>query len=187
MTRDGQPAQWKVEAGYMEVVPGTGTIKTIEEFGDCQLHIEWASPIKVTGDGQKRGNSGVFLMGRYEIQVLDSYQNPTYADGYAGSIYGEFPPLVNASRKPGEWQSFDILWTAPRFDGEKLVSPAYVTIIHNGVVIHNHTALTGPTTHRKIKEYEAHPPQGPILLQDHNDLVRFRNIWCRPINGYDGN
>jgi hypothetical protein len=182
---DGGEAAWKVEDGYMEVVPGTGKIRTRAEFGDCQLHVEWASPSEVKGDGQGRGNSGVFMMGRYEIQILDCYNNPAYADGSTAAIYGEFPPLVNACRKPGEWQSLDIVWIAPKFDGEQLVSPARVTIFLNGIVVHHDTALIGPTSHRKLKEYEAHPPEGPLALQDHKDLVRFRNIWYRPLKGYD--
>jgi len=121
------------------------------------------------------------MMGRYEIQVLDCFQNPTYADGTTAALYGEYPPLVNASRKPGEWQTYDIVWIAPRFDGEKLVSPAYATIFHNGVLVHHHRELTGPTTHRKVLAYAAHPTTGPLRLQDHSNPVRFRNIWYRPL------
>lgn len=178
-------AAWKVENGYMEVVPGTGNIRTRHEFGDCQLHLEFASPEVVKGDGQGRGNSGVFMMGRYEIQVLDCYDNPTYSDGTTGAIYGEFPPLVNACRAPGEWQTYDIIWVAPRFEGDTFVSPARVTVIHNGIVLHHDTELTGPTTHRAVEEYKAHPESGPLMLQDHGDLVRFRNIWYRPLLRYD--
>lgn len=185
LDREGKPAAWKVENGYMEVVPKTGNIRTKTEFGDCQLHVEWAEPSVVKGEGQGRGNSGVFLMGRYEIQVLDCYENPTYADGTTAAIYGEFPPLVNACRKPGEWQTYDIIWLAPRFDGEKLVRPAYVTVFQNGVCVHHCVELTGPTTHRTVLQYTAHPPVGPLMLQDHGDLVRFRNIWYRPLKGYD--
>ncbi|HLK61088.1 MAG TPA: DUF1080 domain-containing protein [Chthonomonadaceae bacterium] len=177
-------AQWKVENGYMEVVPGTGDIGTREAFGDIQLHIEWAAPEFVKGDSQGRGNSGVFLMDRYEIQVLDCYDNPTYADGTTAAIYGQYPPLVNACRKPGEWQTYDIFWVAPRFEGDTLVSPAYVTVVQNGLVVHHHKALRGPTGHRNIPEYAPHG-DGPIRLQDHGDLVRFRNIWVRPLKGYD--
>lgn len=179
--RDGSPAQWKVENGYMEVAPRTGDIHTREEFGDCQLHLEWAAPAQVAGDSQGRGNSGVFLMGRYEIQVLDCYDNPTYADGTTAALYGEHPPLVNACRRPGEWQVYDIIWNGPRFEGEKLVRPAYVTMFFNGVLVHNHAEATGPTTHRKVLEYTAHPPTGPLNLQDHGNPVRFRNIWYRPL------
>lgn len=182
--RDGE-AKWKVENGYMEVVPGTGNIETKEHFGDCQLHIEWASPVEVKGESQGRGNSGVFLMGRYEIQVLDCYENRTYADGATAGIYGQWPPLVNACRKPGQWQSYDIVWIAPRFDGDELVSPAYVTVFHNGVVVHHYRSLHGPTGHRNVLPYTPHPPVGPLSLQDHGDLVRYRNIWYRLLTGYD--
>jgi len=178
---EGQPAPWKVENGYMEVVPRSGDIRSREEFGDCQLHLEWAAPAEVAGNSQGRGNSGVFLMGRYEIQVLDCYDNPTYADGTTAAVYGQYPPLVNACRRPGEWQTYDIVWTAPRFDGDRLVSPACVTIFHNGVLVHNHRQVNGPTTHRRVMEYEAHPPTGPLRLQDHGNPVRFRNIWYRPL------
>jgi hypothetical protein len=177
----GGAAGWKVENGYMEVVPKSGDIRTEQEFGDCQLHVEWAAPSEVKGDSQGRGNSGVFMMSRYEIQVLDCYNNPTYADGTAAAIYGEFPPLVNACRKPGEWQVYDIIWTAPRFNGEQLATPAYLTMLFNGVLVHNHRALIGPTSHRKVVPWEAHPPVGPLRLQDHGNPMRFRNIWYRPL------
>lgn len=182
--RDGA-AQWKIEGGYMEVVPGTGGIESKEHFGDCQLHIEWAAPAVVKGESQGRGNSGVFLMGRYEIQVLDCYDNPTYADGTAGAIYGEYPPLVNACRKPGEWQIYDIVWKGPRFGGEELIRPASVTVFLNGVLLHLDQELIGPTGHRDVYEYTPHPETGPLALQDHRDAVRFRNIWYRPLTGYD--
>ncbi len=185
LNKEDGPAGWKVENGYMEVVPGTGYIHTKEELGDCQLHLELASPEVVKGDGQGRGNSGVFMMRKYEIQVLDCYQNPTYADGTSAAIYGEYPPLVNPSRAPGKWQTYDIIWIAPRFDGEKLISPARVTVLFNGVVVHHDVALTGPTTHRAVLEYTAHPEKGALELQDHSDLVRFRNIWYRPLKNYD--
>lgn len=184
-SRDRGEARWKVENGYMEVVAGTGDIETKEHFGDCQLHLEWCAPTMVRGEGQGRGNSGVFLMGLYEIQVLDCYQNPTYPDGTTAAIYGQYPPLVNACRKPGEWQTYDIIWEAPRFEGDRLVRPAYVTVLHNGIVVHNHTPLFGPTTHRQILPYRPHPPVGPLRLQDHGDPVRFRNIWYRVLKGYD--
>src|SRR5262249_28148865 len=135
--------KWKVENGCMEVVPGTGGITTKEKFGDIQLHVEWATPAEIKGESQMRGNSGIMLMSRYEVQVLDSYNNLTYADGQAASIYGQKPPLVNASRKPGEWQTYDIVFEAPKFDGEKLVKPAYVTVFQNGVVMHNRQEITG--------------------------------------------
>jgi hypothetical protein len=184
--RDGGPIQWKIAGGAMEVVPRTGSIETRESFGDCHLHIEWAAPAEVKGHSQGRGNSGVFLMGKYEIQVLDSYDNVTYADGHTGAIYGQYAPLVNAARAPGMWQSYDILFIAPRFEGDKLVSPAYATVLHNGVVIHYHQAIQGPTGHKIVASYdEPHAPTGPISLQDHGDLVRYRNIWVRPIGAID--
>jgi len=176
--RDGE-AKWKVKNGFMEV-NRTGNIQTKEHFGDCQLHVEWATPAEVKGDSQGRGNSGVFLMGKYEIQVLDGYDNPTYADGITAAIYGQYPPLVNACRKPGEWQTYDIFFVAPRFDGQELVSPAYATIIHNGVLVQHHQEIMGPTGHRRVASYDVpHPPKGPVILQDHGDQVRYRNIWIR--------
>ncbi len=184
--RNNGAAEWKVENGYVEVVGGKGDITSRDEFGDMQLHVEFMTPAEVKGNGQGRGNSGVFLMNRYEIQVLDCYENPTYPDGTVGSVYGQFPPLVNAARKPGEWQTYDIFWTAPRFKEDGSVeTPAYVTVVLNGVVVQNHTPLMGGTTHRALPEYKAHPPAGPIRLQDHGNPVRFRNIWARPIRGHD--
>jgi hypothetical protein len=182
---NGGAATWKVENDYIEVVPNSGSIRTRAWFGHCQLHLEWAAPAEVKGESQERGNSGVLLMGLYEIQVLDSYENPTYPDGTAAAIYGQYPPLVNACRKPGQWQCYDIIWTAPRFDGDQLLSPAYVTVFYNGVVVHNHTALLGPTQHRRIAVYRPHPPTGPLQLQDHGACVRYRNIWYRPLKNYD--
>lgn len=180
-TGRGGRAQWKVEDGFMEV-NGTGDIQSREQFGDCQLHIEWATPETVSGTSQERGNSGVFLMGRYEIQVLDSFDNPSYADGQAAAVYGQSPPLVNASRGPGEWQSYDIIFTAPRFgrDGE-LVEPAYVTVVHNGVLVQNHVKILGPTQHRRAPVYTKHDATGPLQLQDHGNPVRYRNIWVRKL------
>ena len=171
-------AKWKVENGYFEVVPHQGNAKTKESFGDMQLHLEWASPSEVKGKSQGRGNSGVLLMGKYEVQVLDSYDNPTYADGQAASIYGRYPPLVNASCKPGEWQRYDIIFESPKFDGEKLVKPAYVTVIQNGVVVQNHEKILGTTPHAQVGTYTAHGDL-PLELQDHNNPVRYRNVWVR--------
>lgn len=182
--RDGA-AQWKLENGYMEVAPGTGNIHTSKEFGSVQLHLEFMSPTEVKGESQGRGNSGVFLMGRYEVQVLDCYDNPTYADGTTGAVYGQYPPLVNACRKPGEWQTYDIVFEAPEFDGDTLVKPAYVTVFLNGLVLHNRVELMGGTRHREVASYATHPATGPLELQDHGDLVRFRNIWVRELKGYD--
>ena len=182
---NGGDAPWQMADGYMEVVPRTGDIVSTARFGDVQYHLEFACPSEVKGESQGRGNSGVFLMSLYEIQVLDGYDNPTYADGTTAAVYGEYPPLVNACRPPGEWQTYDIFWTAPRFNGPELVSPAYLTLIHNGVLVHHHVEVLGPTGHRGVYRYEAHPPTGPLRLQDHGDLVRYRNIWARPVKGYD--
>ncbi len=179
------PPQWKVENGYIEVVPGTGDLVTKENFGDVQLHIEWATPAEIRSNSQGRGNSGVLFMGRYEIQVLDSYNNITYADGQAAAIYGQYPPLVNASRKPGQWQTYDIVFEAPVFDGERVVKPAYVTVFHNGVLVHHRQAFLGPMRHRTLTRYEPHEPEGPLMLQSHGNPVRYRNIWIRRLQGYD--
>jgi hypothetical protein len=176
------PAKWKVENGYMEVVPHAGDLISKEKFGDAQLHIEWAAPAQVKGDSQGRGNSGVFLQSRYEVQVLDSFDNPTYADGQAGAIYGQWPPLVNASRKPGEWQTYDIVFEAPRFEGEKLVKPAFITVFHNGILVHNHREAMGPTMHRELAKYVPQPAEDSLKLQDHGNPVRYRNIWIRRIS-----
>tara|TARA_B100001250_G_scaffold72458_1_gene58814 strand:- start:3711 stop:4478 length:768 start_codon:yes stop_codon:yes gene_type:complete len=178
-------ANWNVIDNYMEVSPGTGDIQSNIHFGDVQYHLEFACPAEIKGESQGRGNSGVFIMGLYEIQVLDGFENPTYADGITAAVYGEHPPLVNACREPGAWQSYDILWNAPRFDGIDLVKPAIVTVIHNGIVVHNNLEIIGPTGHRDVYPYKAHPTKGPLRLQDHGDLVRFRNIWARPIGSYD--
>jgi 3-keto-disaccharide hydrolase len=180
-----EPAGWKIGDGYFEVVPRAGDIATREKFGDVQLHLEWAAPTQVRGDSQSRGNSGVFLQGRYEVQVLDSYQNPTYADGQAGAIYGQWPPLMNAARKPGEWQSYDIVFEAPRFEGARLMKPAYLTVFLNGVLLHNRQEVAGPTVHRALAGYVPQPPEDALMLQNHGDAVRYRNIWIRRIGGYD--
>ena len=181
----GQP-EWTVENGYMQVTPRTGDIVTKSQFGDCQLHLEWAAPAEVKGESQGRGNSGVFLMGLYEVQVLDGYDNQTYADGITGAIYAQFPPRVNACRQPGEWQTYDIVFEAPKYDGNNLVSPAYLTVFLNGILLHNRQPAHGPTGHRNLSSYDnAHGPAGPLKLQDHGDLVRFRNIWMRQVKVYD--
>src|SRR6266700_564771 len=177
---NGKPAKWKVENGHMEVVAKTGNISTRDSFGDCQLHVEFAEPTPASGESQERGNSGVFLMGLYEIQVLDSYENKTYADGQASAVYGQYPPLVNASRPPGQWQSYDIIFHGPRFDKEgKLVRAARVTVLHNGVLVQDNVEPTGPTEHGQRPPYKAHAEKLPLGLQDHGNPVRFRNIWIR--------
>ena len=174
-------AKWHVKEGFAEV-NGSGSIRTREAFGDCQLHIEWATPATVESSSQGRGNSGVFFLGRYEIQVLDSFENRTYADGQAGSLYGQFPPLVNASRGPGLWQSYDIVFRAPRFEGEKLLQPARATVFHNGVLVQDAQEYLGPSAHRTLPSYSpTHPSTGPIELQDHGNPVRYRNIWLRKL------
>jgi len=173
---------WEVKDGIATVVKGTGEIKTKQEFGDIQLHIEWRSPVAAEGDGQNRGNSGIFLQGLYELQVLDSYENITYPNGQAGSIYKQHVPLVNASRKPGEWQVYDVVYSAPRF-GEKsgrIISPAFITVFHNGVLIQNHVAITGGTQYKGMAAYKAHG-KGPLTLQDHGTPVSYRNIWVREL------
>jgi len=176
------PARWKVAGGYAEVVARSGSIETKQALGDVQLHIEWRAPKPAKGESQERGNSGVFLMGRYELQVLDSYQNVTYPDGQAGAIYGQFPPLVNASRPPGEWQTYDVVFHRPRFDAAGAVtSPARFTVLHNGVLVQDNVELSGPTANKSRPPYEKHADALPLMLQDHGDPVRFRNIWVRKL------
>lgn len=175
-----RPARWKIEDGTM-VVNGTGSIYTRQAFGDCQLHVEWATPAQVEGEGQGRGNSGIFLMDHYEVQVLDSHQNPTYYHGQAGAIYQQSPPLVNASRPPGEWQSFDIIFRAPRRSAEgQVIKPATITVLHNGILVQDHFEILGNTRDRKPR-YESHPDKVPLSLQDHGNPVRYRNIWIREL------
>lgn len=178
---NGEEPQWLIENGYMEVVPRTGSIFSKEEFGDIQLFVEWATPDEIEGDGQGRGNSGVFFMNRYEIQVLDSYDNLTYPDGQAASVYAQYPPLVNASRAPGEWQSFNMIFRGPQFDPNgNLREPARVTVFHNNVLVHDNIPLIGSTGQSR-SPYQMHEDKGPIRLQDHRDKVRFRNIWVREL------
>jgi hypothetical protein len=180
--KDGSAAKWKVENGYAEVVPKTGYIFTRDAFGDCQLHVEFAEPVPPKGESQERGNSGVFLMGLYEIQVLDSYENKTYADGQASAVYGQYPPQVNASRPSAQWQSYDIVFHGPRFDSSgKLLRPARVTVLHNGVLVQDNVELTGPTAHMARPPYKAHADRLPLGLQDHGEPVRFRNLWIREL------
>lgn len=177
---DGSPASWSMSGGVLET--GKGMLQTKAEFTDIQLHVEFATPAKVAGNSQERGNSGVFLAGVFEIQVLDSFDNVTYADGQAAAMYGQFPPLVNASHKPGEWQSYDIAFSAPKFEGAKLVAPAVVTVLHNGVLVHNARPFWGPTAHKRIGEYTPSTARGPVRLQDHGNPVRYRNIWLRDLS-----
>ncbi len=188
-TKDGETPDWTVIDGTLQVplpsTPKGGDIYTRDEFGDCQLHIEWATPDPPQGDIMNRGNSGVFFFGVYELQVFDSFQGGIYADGQAAAIYGQYPPLVNSSRGPGEWQTFDVLFTAPRFKEGVLLTPAYMTAFHNGVAVHNHVALMGATGHRILPKYAVHGPRGPLMLQAHGNPVRFRNIWIRPLKDYD--
>jgi hypothetical protein len=180
--KGGVPA-WKIEDGIMTIVKGSGGLVTKRVFADCQLHVEWRSPEKVEGEGQNRGNSGVYLQSRYEVQVLDSYNNTTYNNGQAGSIYKQYIPLVNASLKPGQWQSYDIIFTAPRFNLDStLKSPAYVSVIHNGIVIQNHVEIKGATTYIGQPKYEKHMFKCPLLLQEHGCSVSYRNIWIRELN-----
>jgi hypothetical protein len=180
--QDGSAAKWKLGPGYFEVVPGAGDLYTREALGDCQLHLEFAVPAPPQGEDQTRGNSGVFLHGRYEVQVLDSYQSETYPDGQAGAIYGQFPPLVNASRAPGRWQTYDIIVPGPRFDSAgHLRRPARMTVLFNGVLVQDDAELTGPTAHHQRPPYQPEPERVPLSLQDHGNAVRYRNVWFREL------
>ncbi len=180
-----EPLKWVFKDGAMEPTKKAGYIRTKEEFGSCQLHVEFATPSKVSGSGQGRGNSGVFLQGQYEVQVLDSYENKTYPDGQCGALYGRAVPLVNACRKPGQWQSYDIIYHRPLFDDNgKVTRKAVFTVFHNGVLIHDNVALEGGTGWQgphAISAYSAHPDKGPIMFQDHGNPVPFRNVWIRPL------
>ena len=181
-TPGGDPAPWTVREGYFEVAPGTGGIRTKQGFGDVQLHLEWSAPDPPQGEDQDRGNSGVFLMDQYEVQILDSYESRTYADGQAAAVYGQYPPLANAMRPPGAWNTYDIIFHRPRFgENGEVLQPAYVTVLHNGVLVQDHEELTGPSVHRSRPDYQAHPDRLPIGLQDHDHPVRFRNIWVREL------
>ncbi|MFW5753612.1 MAG: 3-keto-disaccharide hydrolase [Marinilabiliaceae bacterium] len=181
-TPEGAVPEWTLEDGAMTVKPGAGVIQTKQGFGDMQLHVEWRSPEEIDGDGQGRGNSGVFLMGRYEIQVLDCYNNSTYPNGQTASVYKQHIPLANACRKPGEWQTYDIIFTAPRFNEEgRVTHSARVTVLHNGVLVQNNVEIWGTTQFVGLPQYKEHDMKEPILLQDHSDLVSFRNIWVREL------
>lgn len=178
---DGSDAKWDVKDGAFTVVKGTGEIRSRQEFGDVQLHIEWCTPAHVEGEGQGRGNSGIYLQGRYELQVLDSYENQTYSNGQAGSIYKQHIPLVNACRKPGEWQTFDVIFTAPRFnENGRVVTPAYITVLQNGIVIQNNVQIAGTTQNQGLPVYQAHG-KASLVLQDHGNPVSYRNIWIREL------
>ena len=179
--KDGSPAKWLVKDGVMEVVPKTGEIRTKEQFGDCQLHVEWAEPKDIQGTSQGRGNSGIFLMGICEIQVLDSYHNITYADGHAAAIYGVSPPMVNALRPPGEFQTYDIVFRRPIYKDGQLADPGYVTVFVNGVLAQDHAELEGHTGHMARSHRAPFPAKGPLVLQDHGNPIRFRSIWYRPL------
>ena len=175
---------WQVKDGILIASPKNLLSK--ESFGDCQLHIEWRVPVSQKVKGQKGSNSGIFLMGRYEVQVLESFSNKTYPDGQAGAMYGQYPPLVNASSPQGEWQSYDIMFRGPRYEGEKCVEPAKLTLIHNGVLLHLNQPYDGPTTHKNLALYPAkHRDKGPLRLQWHSDPIEYRNIWIREIGEYD--
>jgi hypothetical protein len=181
ITADGKKPGWIVEDGIMTVQPKTGDVFSKQEFGDIQLHIEWRTPSVVKGEGQGRGNSGVFLMNEFEVQVLDSYGNETYVNGQAGAIYKQSPPLVNACRPPGEWQSYDIIFMAPVFTEKGVLKvPATITVIQNGVLIQNHFEIRGDTPHNRFPKYSG-AVKGPIRLQDHSNPTSFRNIWVREL------
>lgn len=180
--KNGDEAKWTVADNAITVKAGTGDIQTKQKFGDCQLHIEWRSPAEVKGEGQGRGNSGIFLMGRYELQVLDSYESKTYANGQAASIYKQHIPLVNACKAPGEWQVYDIIFTAPRFgENGRVIEPARITVLHNGVLVQNNATIWGGTQYIGSPYYEKHDAKEPLALQDHSNPVSYRNIWIREL------
>lgn len=179
---NGTEAKWKINGDGSMTVNGTGSISTKQEFGDCQLHVEWASPTEIKGEGQGRGNSGVYIQGRYEVQVLDSYTNKTYFHGQAGGLYKQYAPLVNASKPPGEWQTYDIIFHAPRFnESGKVEKPATITVLHNGVLIQDHVEMLGTSSHTGYPKYEKHPLKQSLSLQDHHNPVKYRNIWIREL------
>ena len=178
-------AKWTVKDGYFEVAPNTGDLVTRDKFGDIQLHVEWSEPPDQKGISQAHGNSGILIMHRYEIQVLGAHKNPTYADGQAGAIYGQWPPLANPARPDGEWQAYDIVFEAPHFEGSKLTRPAYVTVFMNNVLMHNRKEIMGGMVYRQVATYSPHGPEEPLALQDHHNPVRYRNIWVRRLRHYD--
>jgi hypothetical protein len=174
-------AKWTVADGAVTIRPGEGDIETVQQFDDYQLHIEFRTPAEVKGNGQGRGNSGIFMQGMYELQVLDSYNNRTYSNGQAGAIYKQTMPLVNASRKPGEWQSYDVIYTSPKFNKDSMIiRPAYITVLHNGVLVQNNTPIYGTTPYIGKPQYEVHG-KGSLRLQDHDNPTSFRNIWLREL------
>ncbi|TDN85930.1 uncharacterized protein DUF1080 [Salegentibacter sp. 24] len=180
--RNGAQPTWTIEGNILTINPGTGGIKTKENFGDMQLHLEWRAPIEIKGEGQGRGNSGVIIMENYEVQILDSYENETYTNGQAASIYKQSPPLVNATKAPGKWNTYDIIFTAPKFNEDgMLLKPAKLTVLHNGVVVQNNFELRGPTEYTRIPNYSKHAEKLPIHIQDHGNPVSFRNIWVREL------
>ena len=184
---DGSPTEWVVRDGNMEAVPGAGYIQSKQRFGDVQLHVEWAAPVPARGSGQGRGNSGVFLMGLYEVQVLDSYENETYADGQAAAVYGQYPPLLNVTRPPGEWQSYDIVFRRPRFGkAGQLLKPARITVIHNGILVQDNVEPWGPTAWLQFQSYKQHADRLPLQFQDHGNPVLFRNVWVRDLEPEQG-
>ncbi len=181
--KNGSAATWNIENNILTVNPGTGGIKTTKDFGDIQIHLEWRAPSEIEGKGQGRGNSGVYIMNKYEVQILDSYENETYTNGQAASIYKQSPPLVNATKPPGEWNIYDIIFTAPRFNKEgMLLSPARIIVFHNGILVQDNFKLKGPTKYIGIPNYTPHEEKLPLHLQDHGDLVSFRNIWVRELD-----
>jgi hypothetical protein len=179
--KNGEPTKWLVKDGAFQCVPGSGYVRTKDEWADCQLHIEWSAPSEVKGDSQGRGNSGIFLMGQVEVQVLDNYNNPTYADGFAGSVYGVNPPMANPLRKPGEWQVYDIVFRRPLFKDDQQIDPGHLTVFINGVLVQDHTPLEGGGGHKVRSHPHPFPEKGPLKLQDHGNPVRYRNIWYRPL------
>lgn len=183
----GQPTEptWKLENGYMEVIPTAGELQTRDKFGNVQLHVEWSEPVDLQGKSQGRGNSGVLLMNKFEIQVLDSFENRTYSDGGAASIYGQYPPLVNAMRKPGEWQTYDIFFEAPKTENGVVVKPGFATVVHNGVLVQLHREILGNTVHAQLAKYGKLNAEEPLGLQNHHQIVRYRNIWVRKIASFD--
>lgn len=183
-TSGGRVAKWKATPASFGPEKGSGDLQTRDHFGDCQLHIEFMEPNPASGSDQGRGNSGIYFFGMYEVQVLDCYENKTYADGSTGSLYGQTPPLANACRKPGEWQTYDIVFVAPRFKDGALVAPAIVTVFLNGILVQHATPMIGASAHRTVGKYSPHAERGPINLQDHGNPVQYRNVWIREIGPY---